>query len=71
MDNDTIGILIDDLGRQVAQKSIEAAEWKARAITAEAALRKIEASLSDDVDEGEGEEAQVLELIKDEEDDSE
>ena len=71
MDNDTIGILVDDLGRQVAQKSIELAEWKARAITAEARLREIEASLQDDVDEAEGDEAQVLELIKDEEDDSE
>jgi len=36
-----IEIMLDDLGRQIAQKSIELAEWKARAITAEGTISKI------------------------------
>lgn len=38
-----IQVMIEDLGRQVAQKSIEAAEWKARALAAESALQELAA----------------------------
>lgn len=36
-----VNIMIDDLARQVAQKAIESAEWKARALSAEAALKEV------------------------------
>ena len=31
-------VVIDDLARQVAQKAVESAEWRARALLAEEAL---------------------------------
>ena len=45
-----IQVMIEDLGRQVAQKSIEASEWKARALTAEAALRELADEGDDEAD---------------------
>ena len=36
-----VQIMVDDLARQIAQKAIEAAEWKARALSAEAALEEM------------------------------
>ena len=53
-------MMVEDLGRQVAQKSIESAEWKARALSAEAALASIKA-------EAEAEEEGGLKVVKDEE----
>ncbi len=54
-----IQVMIEDLGRQVAQKAIESAEWKARAVVAEATLAEItEATEGDDI---------VLSLVPDEE----
>ena len=45
-----IQIMVDDLGRQVAQKAIESAEWKARALVAEQALATA-AAISNDAGE--------------------
>lgn len=36
-----IEVMVDDLGRQIAQKAIECAEWRARALIAEAAIEEI------------------------------
>ena len=41
MDNDSIQIMVADLGQQVAEKALHVAEWKARALVAEAALAEI------------------------------
>lgn len=57
-----IEIVIDDLGSQVAAKAVELASWKARAILAEDALRKI-------AEEAEAEEAEGLQLVEDSDDD--
>jgi hypothetical protein len=43
-----IQVMIEDLGRQIAQKAVEAAEWKARAIIAEAALQAAAAAEGED-----------------------
>lgn len=42
-----IQIMVEDLGRQVAQKAVEQAEWKARALVAEAALAAITAEMEE------------------------
>jgi hypothetical protein len=55
--------MIEDLGRQVAQKAIEAAEWKARAIIAEATIEQIKAEQPDD----EGDVAPVVSLVSNDE----
>lgn len=62
---DPIEILVDDLGRQVAQKAIELADWRARAIVAERRLQEL-AELAEA-----GDDADVLELVKNEEGDTE
>lgn len=38
-----VDVLVDDLARQVAQKAVEAAEWKTRAVIAEAKLAELQA----------------------------
>lgn len=43
-----IQLMIEDLGRQVAQKAIESAEWKARALVAEHTLAVLEEPDNDD-----------------------
>lgn len=48
---DPVEIVIDDLARQVAEKSIESASWKARAVTAEAALEELRETEDDETDE--------------------
>jgi hypothetical protein len=55
-----IQIMIDDLGRQVAQKAVEVAEWKARALVAEGTLATIRAEAEDEDETG-----AVLELVTD------
>lgn len=54
-----IQIMIDDLGRQVGQKAIESADWKARALVAEAKLDVLAADA--------GKLDNVLSLVPDEE----
>lgn len=62
-----IEIMLDDLGRQIAQKSLELAEWKARALTAENALAEIQkAAQEEDQDEEPG-----LSVVKEDEKDTE
>lgn len=59
-----IEIMLDDLGRQIAQKSLELAEWKARALTAENTLAEIQkAAQEEDQDEEPG-----LSVVKEDED---
>ena len=48
---DPIQLMIEDLGRQVAEKSIQAAEWKARALIAEHTLAAIKAAEENETDE--------------------
>lgn len=48
---DSIELVIDDLARQVAQKALEAAQWKAHAISAEAALAQLKEDAEEDEDE--------------------
>lgn len=47
---DPVEVMLDDLARQVAQKAVEAAQWKARAVSAEAALA--EATQENDGEDG-------------------
>lgn len=59
-----IEIMLDDLGRQIAQKSLALAEWKARALTAENTLAEIQkAAQEEDQDEEPG-----LSVVKEDED---
>ena len=59
---DPIQLMIEDLGRQVAQKAVESSEWKARAIIAEHTLAAIKAEAeNEDEDEAPG-----LSLVEDE-----
>ena len=57
-----VEVMIDDLGRQIAQKSIECAEWRARALTAEAAV----AQIKQEMEEAEADEP-TLTVVEDEE----
>ena len=57
---DPIQLMIEDLGRQVAEKSIQAAEWKTRAIIAEHTLATIKAAEENE------DEAPGLSLVEDE-----
>lgn len=38
---DQITLMLDDLARRVAQTSLDAAQWRARAMSAEAALEEL------------------------------
>lgn len=48
-----IDIMVDELTRRIASLSVEAASWKARAVTAEQALEDLAAEQTED---GDGEE---------------
>ena len=45
---DPVEVMLEDLARQVAQKSVEVAQWKARALLAEAALNEIKEEETDE-----------------------
>ena len=62
---DPIQMMIADLGQQVAQKAIEVAEWKTRALLAEHSLEEI---AQEDGAEEEGELAEVVSLVPTDED---
>ena len=49
-------LMLDDLARRVAQTSVEAAQWRARAIAAEAALAEIQKASEESGAEPESEE---------------
>jgi hypothetical protein len=64
---DPIQVMIEDLGRQVAQKAVEVAEWKTRAVIAEHTLATIKAAEeNEDADEAPD---NVVALVPDGEDD--
>lgn len=63
-----IEIMLDDLGRQIAQKALEAAEWKTRALVAEATIEQLKRAEAEEAEgaalavvpeaeEGEGDDA--------------
>ena len=62
-----IQLMIEDLGRQVAQKAVETSEWKARALIAEHALEQIQAAEEAEETETETDEPldNVVELVPD------
>ena len=62
---DPIQLMIEDLGRQVAEKSIQAAEWKTRALIAEHTLATIKAEAEDEDDETDEPLDNVVELVPD------
>ena len=57
--------MIEDLGRQVAQKAIESSEWKARALIAEQALQAAAAAEGDETPDN------VVSLVPDEDEETE
>ena len=44
-------LIMDDLTRRVAQTSLEASQWRARALAAEAAMQKLAESIEEDEQE--------------------
>ena len=65
-------LMIDDLGRQVAEKAIGEASWKARALIAESNLAEIQQVMAAEAAEkeaSEDEDAPVLSVVEDLDDD--
>ena len=63
-------MMVTDLGQQVAQKAIEVAEWKTRALLAEHSLAEIKAE-EDGAEDEEGEVAPVVALVPNEDEEDE
>ena len=63
-------MMVTDLGNQVAEKAVQVAEWKTRALLAEHSLEEI-AAKEDGAEDEEGEVAPVVALVPNEDEEDE
>lgn len=68
---DPMQMMVADLGQQVAEKAVQVAEWKTRALLAEHSLNEIKAAEEENGAEEKGEVAPVVSLVPTDEDEDE